>query len=138
MPIALSLLGGSAAVLLVLTVLFRKEAIHGERVFLSTARGKLDGVVLKIRNFWSKVFSHLGSGVFRATIHYIMHQFLGVIIHGLLRAQKKLFELHERHRKINKHVQEKSEGDPHLTAIAAHKEETALSETEKRKRRAHH
>ena len=138
MPITLSVVGGSAALLLVLVALFKKEASRGERVMFSGARAQFDRAVMAVSAAFQKVMSRMGAGVFRVTLHYIMHQVLGALIESLMKVQKKLFELHERHLKISKAVREESEHNSHLDAIAAHKEETALTEAEKRKMKAHH
>ena len=136
MPIALSVLGSSTFVLFVLFVLFKKEAANGARIVLPGVREHLDNAVLKLGSVIVNTFEYIGAGTFRATIHYILHQVLGVVIGGLTRAQKKLYELYERHTRIvrDKH---RSENVTHLNEIAAHKEETALSDGEKQKLKSH-
>lgn len=131
MTVALALTGGSALTLLILLVLLKKEASRGERVVLGQTREHLDHAVLRCGSMFERIFGHFRAGVFRATFHYILHQILGVVITGLTKAQRKMFLLYDRHTRISRQIQK--EHETHLDAIAAHKEETALTETQKRK-----
>ena len=134
MTLSLTLALGSAVTLLLLIVLFKAEAARGERVVLGGARAGLDHLVIGIGNVFERIFGHFRAGVFRATFHYMLHQVLGIVITGLTKAQRKLFLLYERHTRISRQIQK--EHETHLDAIAAHKEETALTETQKRKLRS--
>lgn len=135
MPIALSLFSGSAFVLVVLFALFKKETAREERIVLSAAREHLDTAVLKVGGAIAHFFAQMGAGTFRATIHYVLHQVLGVVIGGLTRVQRKLYELYERHTRMSREMRH-SGGATHLNEIAAHKEETALTDAQKRKLRS--
>lgn len=136
----LTIIGISAGVLLVLTALFRVELKNGERLFLGGFRGWLDTVVSSLFEWFARVLSYLHAGVFRTTLHYIVHHILDRIIAALIRLQKRLFQVYEKNKwkhKTIERVDSKDNVDEHLSAIAEHKRETALTPAQKRKLRKH-
>jgi len=136
MTLGLTVVGISLAALAALVSLFRVEEACGHRVILSSVRRWLDELVILCAEKLSKLSFHLGTGTFRATFHYVIHRMLNIVINILTRAQDRIARLQMRNKHIAKIVREESD-KTHLDAIAAHKEETSLSEEEKRQRRLH-
>lgn len=132
----IAVMAGSAALLTLLVVLFRAEEARGRRLFLPGVRQRLDRAVLDISVFLSRFFGHIGTGAFRATFHYFVHRLLARVIAVLTRLQSYLSRLQLRNKHIATIVREK-ETPSHLDEIASHKEETSLSDEEKRRRRSH-
>lgn len=137
MSAGLTVMGVSAVVLVVLTALFRAEMKRRERVLLGGVRGGLDAMVLYITGIFGRLCAHLQAGVIRTTMHYIVHHVLEGVISVLLRLQKRLFRVYEKNKWHHNPSSGSENTDPHLTAIAEHKKETALTPAQKRKLRKH-
>lgn len=133
----LYVLGGSFGVLLALTLLYRAEQKHQTRLLLTGVRNALDRVVVWVQSFFAQVFTKLGAGAVRASLHYIVHHVLEGIIALLKRLQRRLFRAYERSKWQHSNVRDDVEPEGHLHEIAKHKGETALTEAEKRKLRKH-
>ncbi|MFT5036720.1 MAG: hypothetical protein ACI9VM_000283 [Candidatus Azotimanducaceae bacterium] len=136
MTLGFTVIGVSTGVLLLLLALFRAEESRNHRMLLSGTRAKLDLAVVWCSHKISYMFRHLGAGVIRVTFHFILHKILSVSIFFLTKIGGYLSHLQLRNKRVAKVMKKKSQ-DNHLDAIATYKQETALSDEEKRKRRLH-
>ncbi len=127
----------SGLVLCVLTILFRVEEARGSRLLLSGLRTQLDRLVLTVELLCMRVTHFVNARVIRVTFHYIVHSVLGYLIALLHRVQGRLARLQVKNRYLVKAVKKTHSVESHLEKLASFKEETALSEKEKRKRREH-
>ena len=75
-------------------------------------------------------------GFFRLLLHYFMHGFLRRILNLIRRLEEKIERLMRQNRQVAKAI-DAEKRQSHLTAIAEHKIETALSDREKQRRRSH-
>jgi hypothetical protein len=130
MVVALTYVGVSITVLTVLTVVYVVEDVHGKRVFIPRVRETLDQglyiVALKLRDI-SRFFTH---GFVRLLLHYGAHTILKRILNTLRGWEHRVEELVRHNRKIAKDIRAQK-GDPHLNAIAQHKQDVALTEIQK-------
>jgi len=133
---ALSVAATSAAVLGALLVLFTVEERRGERVILRRIREFFDTVVVAVSTQIARFFGHIGTGAFQATIHFFIHRLLARLIRLLTAFESYLARLQRRNKRIARVIQH-SDHHTHLHEIAHHKEETSLSDEEKRQRRQH-
>jgi hypothetical protein len=136
MTLVLTIIGVSVGVLVLLLSLFKAEESRGSRIVLPRVREYLDRGIVGFSNKLAYFFGHLGSGVVRTTFHYLLHKFLNVCIALLTKSKAFLAHLQLRNKRVAKVMKAKTT-ENHLDAIAAHREETALSEEEKRQRRLH-
>lgn len=134
MQAGLIVMAVSGVSLLALIGLFRAEEKRGERVFLSSVRDMFDQAVLYVGDKISFVTRFISVHVIRMSVHYVIHAVLGGIIAFLHKAQEKLSHLQLRNRYIVKAVNQSRKIESHLEQLHQHKEETTLTEKEKKKR----
>lgn len=115
-------------------VLFSIEERKGGRVFLSGVRNFFDHVLEETTYRFSHVSLQFGSGVFRLLFHYIVHICIGGVLWVLRSLEAFFHHLQYRNRQSAKSVRPK-EDKTHLDLIAEHKEQIALSDSEKQKRK---
>ncbi len=121
----------SAFLLLFFIVLLRMEERRGRRLLLGGARGWLDQKVLALNYFFSHISISWGSGALRVTFHFLMHEVLGGIVSALRALEYKVTHLQRQNRNIVKSFSAQKEKG-HLHLIAEHKQNTALSEDQKK------
>ena len=129
-------MAGSAATIVALVALFNAEARRGERILLTRIRNWLDRVVLYLGSAFGRLFTYIGAGVFKVVFHYFVHKILSrciAVLHGIA---SYLSHLQIRNKRRAMTVRN-GENRSHLDEIAAHKEETSLTEAERRKMRSH-
>lgn len=127
----------SGVVLGLLTVLLRIEEARGSRLFLSRVRSLLDSAVLYCARLLQRIAKYVNIHIVRVSFHYIVHTILGALITLLHTVQGRLAHLQVRNRHSVKVVKESHKAQSHLEQLASFKQETALSEKEKSKRREH-
>jgi len=132
---ALTYVGISVAVVLVLTVVYVFEDLRGRRLFLTAAREALDRFIAAILQLLRRVTRFFTHGFVRLLLHYGAHTLLKRILNTLRNWEHKVEELVRHNRKVAKDIRAQKT-DSHLHAIAKHKEEVALSEEEKIERKA--
>lgn len=126
----------SAVILVTLLVLYRIEEGKGHRIVLLRVREFLDRIVFRLGSGISRFFAHIGAGAFQATFHYLIHRLLSRIIRLLTSLESYLSRLQLRNKRIATVMREGGRRT-HLDEIASHKEQTSLSEEERRQRRKH-
>lgn len=136
MIVALTYVGVSVAVLAVLTFIYVVEDIKDRRIFFIGLRTRLDAffsfVLLKLSRFIS-FFTH---GFMRILLHYGAHTVLKRVLAGLRKLEKRVEDLVRHNRKVAKDIHA-AKARTHLDAIAEHKEDVALTDTEKKRMRSH-
>jgi cell division protein FtsB len=133
---ALTYVGGSVTVLLLLTAIYIIEDSKGRRIILPRIRGWFDAVCRWFLLQASLFFSFFSKGFVRVLLHYGVHSILNRLLATLRKLEKKVEELVRRNRTVVKNIR-KVHTKSHLDEIAEHKEETALSPGQKKKLRSH-
>jgi hypothetical protein len=134
MPGALTLFLSAFVAFVVLASFFSVEEKKG-RLFLSKARGHLDRALDAFVRFISERFVYLGRHIFKLGWHYGIHKFLRFIMTVLVKSydllERWFMSNRERARVIK--LEKKARAGGHLSEMAKHKEESALTETQKKK-----
>lgn len=139
MSVALTTLLSSTVTLILLTGVFQFEDYRGRRWFLSGLRRRFDYLITGM----SQALGHrhpFGRGFLRLLFHYLAHTLLRRLLAGLRGIEHGVERLIRRNRRAAKALDtapKLSEASTHLQQIAEHKVETALTEREKRRLRAH-
>lgn len=131
MVIAFVYVGCSVLALLVLTVVYTIEDVKGKRVFLVGVREAMDrflNAFLQKISVWLYGFAH---GFMRLLFHYGAHSILKRVLSGIRGLEARVENLVRKNRKIAKDIRNKTR--THLSDIADHKEEVALSDEDKEK-----
>jgi hypothetical protein len=136
MSLPLYLLIGSATTLVIMTGVFRLEDTRGRLVVFPRLRTGLTHVLAALMARVAGWHPYLGRGFFRLLMHYFMHSFLRRTLNFVRRLEGKIERLMRQNRQVAKAI-DAEKRQSHLTAIAEHKLETALSEREKQRRRSH-
>lgn len=136
MVAALTYVGVSVAVLLLLTLVYVVEDIKGRRVFLVRARTLFDSFLLVLRSKLASIIAFFTHGFMRVLLHYGAHTILKRILSTLRNLEKKVEDLVRQNKKVVKNISS-TKTRTHLDAIAEHKEESALSDKEKEEMRSH-
>ncbi len=131
MGISFYLMLGSGLGLIVLFLLFKAEAARGRRLFLGSFRDFLDLKLRRQHERWDAWKQYVGASSFRLFMHYVLHQLLGSILYLTRKLESGLSLLRKHNREIAKDVKN-TRSDNHLSHIAVHKANVALSEDEKR------
>lgn len=133
MIIALTYVGVSIAVLLLLTFLYVIEDIQGKRVFLPRLRVAFDEMLATIQRKIGSLVSFFTHGFMRLLLHYGAHTVLKRLLAALRTLESRVEELVRKNRRVAKTIRESKEKN-HLDVIAEHKEEMMLSEKEREER----
>jgi membrane protein implicated in regulation of membrane protease activity len=136
MVAALTYVGVSVAVLLLLTFVYVVEDMKGKRIFLARARSWFDILLLGFIAKLSVVISFFTHGFMRILLHYGAHTVLKRVLNTLRNLEKRVEDLVRHNRKVVKDISA-AKTRTHLDAIAEHKEEVALSEKQKEQMRSH-
>ena len=120
-------------------LVFSYEQKVGKRVFLDLVRTGLDNVLLKLGAKTQRFFVYLGRYIITLSWYYSLHTFLKFFLKALAKLYFSVETLLQRNRvrakKIRSERRQSTNGDTHLSQIANHKAETALTEAEKNKRK---
>ncbi len=136
MSLPLYLLIGSAITLVIMTGVFRLEDRKGKLVVLRGFRQGCNRRLTSLMERYTGWHPYVGRGFFRLLLHYFMHSFLRRTLNFVRRLEGKIERLMRQNRQVAKAI-DAEKRQSHLTAIAEHKIETALSEREKQRRRSH-
>ncbi len=120
----------SGLLLATLFFLYKAEAAKGQRLFLTGIRDRLDGFVQRRLEGWNRWKKYVGASSFRLFLHYLLHQGLGAALFIIRWIEGQLHGLRRRNKMVAKVAV--SDSDNHLSHIAKHKEEMALTEEERK------
>lgn len=115
--------------MIILALLFALENRRGRR-FLLPVRQWLDRVTDRGIVLWHTALLYVGSGAGRVGLHYLVHRLLRACGLFLQWLYSRVEYWRRRNRRIARTVQA-ARTETHLTAIAEHKQSTALTEAEK-------
>ncbi len=130
MFISLYVFLGTGVALILYTFFLKAESIQGRRLALSGVRQKLDSGLGSVAKGLSKVSNFVSSQVIRLSIHFVVHQFLVLILAILKFLESHISKLQWRNRILARRVR-LTETKNHLDLIAEHQEENALTDKEK-------
>ena len=118
-----------AALTAVLAIIFAIEDRRGA-VFLPRVRAGADRLVTTIGSWWARILHHVANGSVRLMFHYLVHRTLTLLTRVFSGASHYFEQLKRRNKRIARTVQ-KERFDSHLSLIAAHKKEQALTKRER-------
>ena len=129
---ALYLMSVSGLVLIVLFFLFKAESSRGKRFILGYLRERVDmklALHLNEKHQWRK---HLNASLLRLFFHFVLHHIISATLFVIKSVEERLHKLKRHNRQVAKNIT--SLGNNHLSSIAKHKEDVALSPEEKEAR----
>jgi hypothetical protein len=135
MIIAFVYVGCSVVILLLLTVLYTIEDVKGKRIFMVSGRESLDRFLNAFSLEISRISYGFAHGFMRLLFHYGAHSILKRVLSGIRNLEVRVENLVRANRKIAKDIRNKTR--THLSDIADHKEEVALTDKEKEKMMLH-
>jgi hypothetical protein len=136
MSLPLYILIGSTITLVIMTGVFRLEDARGKLLFFASVRRAFTRGITQMLERYIGWHPYVGRGFFRLLLHYFAHGFLRRVLNGIRRLEERVERLMRQNRQVAKSI-DAEKRQSHLTAIAEHKIETALSEREKQRRRSH-
>jgi ATP-dependent helicase/DNAse subunit B len=120
----------ATAAFLVVAVVVRVEHMRDRRLFLSGARGWLDVKITTLTQFSVSYWNHFVQYILKLGWYYSIHSLLRTILNVLVSVYAHVEAMFERNRRRTKQLRMERKQkikESHLTQIAAHKEETALT-----------
>ncbi|MEK7639473.1 MAG: hypothetical protein AAB388_04920 [Patescibacteria group bacterium] len=134
-PIALGFIT-SSILFVALTSLYEMERRRGHRLFLSSTRARLDAFVVAVTHRCTRAVDHFVHFVVKLNWYYSVHSFLRSVL-VFLGAVYRYFEHHFEHNRARtkelRREKQKQSTENHLSQMAAHKVETALTPAQKRR-----
>lgn len=118
----------------VMAVVVRIEEARGKRLFLGGARRVLDKKILDIHRWLDDTWHHFMRYIVQLGWYYSIHSLLRTILRVLVSIYTFIEHIFERNREKTKTLRKERKQktrQTHLTQIADHKAETALTPTEK-------
>ncbi len=127
--------GASFVLLICLGRLFSLEKRAGRRFILPTLRFALDNVIVSIAGAVHRFFVYITKYVITLSWYYSLHAFLGVTLKFLASIYYVVENMTHRNRdKARKIRQERKQSTKsHLDMLVDHKDDTKLTETQKKK-----
>ena len=126
------------ALFCVLFILVSLEQQRGRRLVLSLVRGRLDRTLEAVLAGWSRVLTYVRRYVLAWSWYLIVDVVLKSVLYVIVTLGERLEAsfYHNRQRtKVLRAERARSRGSGVLAAVAAHKEQSTLSEAEKERRR---
>ena len=135
MSVALIIAGASFVLLIVFSWLFSRELIAGKRFVLPTVRFALDNALLALAAALHRFFIYITKYVITLSWYYSLHAFLGVVLKFIAGIYYVIENMTHRNRdKARKIRQERKQSSrTHLELLVDHKDDTQLSESQKKK-----
>lgn len=139
MILALSVTGISSILFILCGWVFSYEDRIGRRIFIVSIRTALDERLVRLRDYIQHHFVYVGRYVITLSWYYSLHAFLIVMLKTLAKiyfsVEKLLHHNRDKAKKIRSEKRRSLGIDTHLSQIAEYQIETALTESEKSKRR---
>jgi hypothetical protein len=135
MSLALSIAGTTFFLLVLFGLVFSRERKAGKRFFLPTLRFALDNAIVAIAQSVHRFFVYVTKYVITLSWYYSLHAFLQVTLKFLAGIYYVVENFTHRNRdKARKIRQERKQGSrSHLEVLVDHKDETKLTEQQKKK-----
>ena len=128
----------SVLLMTVALLTYARESQSGDRLFLSGARQQLDSVLERLGAMAGHVYMIVGRFFVQLWWRYLIHVSLRTVLVGMSKLYDRLIAYFEYNRTQAKSIRQHRkqwQQSSHLTHIATHKAETALTEDEKKRRR---
>lgn len=130
-PVSIVVISGSVAVALI--ILFRYEQARGVR-YLGGARRLFDRSVEHAKYRLERTYRRVTGQALRQSVHYIFHQILTATLRRIQRLEDIVHAVARFNKNRANHRREAT-SISHLSAVADHKREVALSDSQKQQRR---
>jgi hypothetical protein len=124
----------ATAIFLVVAVVVQIEQFRSRRLFWGGVRGLLDVKLVQFAKAWTEHWHHFTQYIVKLGWYYSIHSLLRTLLKLLVSMYTYLEHIFERNRKRTKELRQERKQKTeksHLTQIADHKAETALTSTEK-------
>lgn len=115
-----------------------RERVAGRRLFLARFRGWLDAVAARVERSVALVADYIGRRVIKFTWYYSLHSFfrgLRALLERLYYYVEHRMRLHHHQARAARSANNSPSTSSHLSEMAEHKQATALTEAEKKKRK---
>lgn len=136
MTVALSIAGASFLLLIFFSRLFSIEQRNGRRFLLAGLRGHLDDGLMRVMNVVHRFIVYIIKYIITLSWYYSMHATLKLVLQFLAglyyMVEKLLHHNRDNARRIRK--DKKQAQRSHLQVLADHKDDTKLTELQKKKR----
>ncbi len=137
MTTALTILVCSTLTLACIAGVFRVEdAQEGQRIIFKRTRAGFDWLVLVCIGLYTNTRNYLSKSIFRLMYHYGAHTVLSRVHALTQRIHIRIEKAMRQNKQIARTIRSQKERN-HLDEIADHKEETALSQEERERRRSY-
>lgn len=133
--IPLMIAAASAVLLTIWFLIIQAETNRGRRLFLGGTRSRLDIGLVSWQQNLNQAASRFGAGTLRLTMHFVMHQLLGLVLLIIKFVETRVHGLRKRNKIVAMGAAISDSAKNHLHHIAEHKESTALTETQKKRLR---
>lgn len=137
LTVGLTILSASVVVFITLLLVVQAEQKRGKRFLFGGLRGWLDRMIGGVERRVGRWSQHFSRYVIQLGWYYSLHSFLRAVLKMLVSFYERVERIFEANRKRTKELRsEKSQmTKSHLTEMAAHKEQTALTPAQQRKRK---
>lgn len=132
MTAALITLGVSGVLMGVFVMVSAIEDRRGRR-FFEALRARLDTVVVWFKTHITRMARRLHLNTLMGVLHYLAHALLARLLQIMHWFEKKIEQAIMRNRSAARALRQHKNTDSHLSAIAEHKQATALSESDKQR-----
>lgn len=119
----------------VYAVISGKERDRGSRFFAANLRASIDNLIESVVSSVNKKVTYVGKYIITLSWYYSLHAFLKVILQFLAAIYSIVERVLHRNRSKARRIRIERKQSSHLTEIADHKEKTALTDSEKKKRK---
>jgi len=116
-------------------ILSGQEAHRGSRFFAAGIRDALDHAIESLVALCARKLTYVGKYIITLSWYYSLHAFLKLILQFLASIYHIVEKLLHHNRSKARRIRIERKQSSHLTEIADHKEKTALSDSEKKKRK---
>ena len=116
-------------------ILSGREKTRGSRYLAAGIRGALDNGIESLVATLAHTLTYVGKYIITLSWYYSLHAFLKLILQFLASVYHIVEKLLHHNRSKARRIRIERKQSSHLTEIADHKEKTALSDSEKKKRK---
>lgn len=136
--LGLTFLSASVVTFVLLLFIVQAEQKRRKRFLFTGLRGWFDKVISAIERKVGRWFQHFSRYVVQLGWYYSIHSFLKAVLKVLVSSYERVERIFEANRKRTKQlrIEKQKATQSHLTEMAAHKEKTALTPAQQKKRRA--
>ena len=133
-----SIFGGSILIFILIVWVLAREQDQGDRLFLSGARTALDRGLCRIAALLKNGYTVIGHFFIQLGFRYVIDQALRRLLLAMSHVYDRMMSYFEYNRRQAKRIRKNRkqwQQSSHLTQLAEHKSQTALSEQEQAQRK---